>query len=69
MESAIKLGKFKGDVNAWLVNFFQWSNFHDLSDRKMIDAFPFYFEDNTKIWYDALPFEDTYNAKCNTMKE
>jgi hypothetical protein len=50
-------------------HFFQWAKFHDLCDRKMIDAFPFYFEDNTKIWYDALPFEDKYNAKCNTMKE
>jgi hypothetical protein len=28
---------------------FQWAKFHDLPDRKIIDAFPFYLEDNAKI--------------------
>lgn len=61
MSSTIKLEKFKGDgsqdVNAWLVNFSQWANFHDLPDNKILDAFPFYLEANAKIWYDALPNE------------
>jgi hypothetical protein len=70
MASAIKLVKFKGDgtqdVNAWLVNFFQWAKFLYLPDHKIIEAFPFYLEDTAKIWYDALPFEDKHNA--NTIK-
>ena len=70
MSSAIKLVKFKGDgtqdVQAWLVIFFQWAKFHDLPDHKIIDAFPFYLEDNAKIWYDALPIANKHDA--NTIK-
>jgi hypothetical protein len=70
MLSTIKLEKFKGDgtqdVNAWLVNFFQWTNLYDLPDHKVIDVFPFHLEENAKIWYDALPYEDKTNS--NTIK-
>lgn len=61
MSSTIKLEKIKGDgsqdVNAWLVNFSQWANFHNLPHNKILDAFPFYLESNGKIWYDVLPNE------------
>ena len=39
---------------------------YDLPDHKVIDVFPFHLEENAKIWYDALPFEDKHNA--NTIK-
>jgi hypothetical protein len=46
--------------------FFQWTNLYDLPDHKVIDVFPFHLEENAKIWYDALPYEDKTNS--NTIK-
>ena len=46
--------------------FFQWAKFYDLTDSKVLDAFPFYLEGNAKIWYDALP--DDVKSHPNAIK-
>lgn len=67
MSSIFKLEKFNGDgthdVNEWWTSFGQWSKFHyNLSNSKIIDAFPFYLEGHGKVWYVLLSTEQRYNT-------
>ena len=70
MFSKIKLEKFKGDgtqsLTAWYTNFCQWAEFYELSEKKIVDAFPFYLESHAKVWYDSLSFEQKSNI--NVLK-
>ena len=47
--------------------YFQWSKFHELPNLKILDAFPFYLEGRTKIWYDALHLHQKSYSNTITM--
>ncbi|KAL3887392.1 hypothetical protein ACJMK2_027334 [Sinanodonta woodiana] len=58
MSSSIKLEIFQGDQTqnpvTWLEHFMNWAKFYELSEPKILNAFPFHLQGHAKIWYDTL---------------